>query len=299
MNLVAGDKAATEGVQRAAIDHILHKHSGAPMAGAESGTLTPQKLQNFIAENRAVLDVLFPGGAAKNFDALAADLQRSQLSAGAKMPGGSDTAELMRRMEPGGEHESSIGPITAAVAAEHLGHHLVGGIFGGPAGLIAATVGMRWMKGTRAAVNHLANETLDRMLLDPQFALDMRAQVAAKTPAARTAIANRLAQRAAQSAIQAARSEDLQPPSKAAPPHAKGGRVRREAGGAVDAAKHLADMAVSIRDAENTQAVDEGRADGGSADPWRALPADRQAAHLADTAARIRDEINQQAEAAA
>lgn len=300
MNLVASDKAATEGVQRAAIDHILQKHSGAPMAGAESGTLTPQKLQNFIAENRPVLDVLFPNGAAKNFDALAADLQRSQLSAGAKMPGGSDTAELMQRMGAGKEHDSSIGPITAAVAAEHLGHHLIGGIFGGPAGIIAATVGMRWMKGTQAAVNRLANETLDRMLLDPQFALDMRARVAAKSSAARTAIMHRLAQRAAQSAIQAARSEDLQPPPKAVT-RADGGTVKRAAGGSVDAAKHLADMAQALRtdENENSEPQDDARADGGTADPWRTLPAAGQAAHLADTAARIRDEINQQAEAAA
>lgn len=207
MSLVSGNKAATEGVQRAAIDYILQKHSGAPIAGSETGALTPQKLQNFIAENRNVLDVLFPGGAAKNFDAIAADLQRSQLTVNAKKPGGSDTAELTGRM--GGHSEGSPSQIVLALLGEHLGSHLVGHL-GGLAGAILAPLGMNLIKSKRAALQVASNEVLDRMLLDPQYALDMKQAAAMRGDGGKHAAAERMTARLVQDVVRAAQSSDLQ-----------------------------------------------------------------------------------------
>ncbi len=209
MGLVTGSQAAREGIQRAAIDHILSKFSGAPIAGAETGALKAQALQNFIAENRPVLDVLFPNGLAKNFDALAEDLRRSQLVQNARMPGGSDTMELANRAG-GHEHNNGFGTIAAAVLGEHAGQHILGGVMGGPIGLIATPIASRWLKGKSTALQTAANSVLDHMLLDPQFAVDTRRAYGVGA-ASRTSILNRLGQRAVQSTIQAARSEDLQP----------------------------------------------------------------------------------------
>lgn len=225
MDLVAGNRAAIEGVQRAVIDHIVREFSGAPIAGGEHGMLAPQRLQNFIADNRPVLETLFPNGLARNFDALVEDLRRSQLVPNARMPGGSDTMEMTARSR---EHEiphgSGFGTIGATLIGEHVGH-VVGGI-GGPVGAIAAPVALRWLRGKSEGVQIAANAALDRMLLDPQYALDMRSMYPPRGTAAapRTEILNRLGSRLVQTAVQSARSDDL---SYGRGRYAHGGRISK------------------------------------------------------------------------
>lgn len=216
MNVVEHNPAAREGLQRATIDYILGKFSGAPVAGSETAALMPQRLQNFIAENRDVLNILFPGGLAKNFDALAEDLRRSQLKTASKMPGGSDTAELVARSRHGTEG-GGIGTIAAAVIGEHAGQHIFGHLLGGPTGLTVGAVGSRIFRAQKQALQTAANRVLDQMLLSPEYAFEVLN--APKSPL----LMQRLGQRVAQTVIQAARSEDLQPPKK--PGMAHGGRV--------------------------------------------------------------------------
>jgi hypothetical protein len=302
MGLMAGNKPAIEGLQRAAIDHIIEKYSGSAMAGAESGALKPQMLQDFIAANRGVLDVLFPGGLAKNFDALSEDLKRSQLVPNAKLPGGSDTMQLQNAAK---EHEvepdkGNLLQLATAFAAERAGEALTGI----PGAAIAVPLTMRWLKGKSSALQLRANQMLDQMLLDPKYAVEMRNAYPAKGEVVRPAVMNRFAARVVQNAVQTARGTDLMA-SQQRPRYKAGGPVADDAVRGMPIkmqGRHLADLAMKIRqqhfaDGGGVASDDEPDQDDTEDDP-RGLPIAAQGAHLADMAEKYRKEMSARDEAA-
>lgn len=169
MAATVGSPVAQEGLRRATIDYIRRRFEGAPMPGGEVGTLTSKRFGDFVDNNRDVLNVLFPGRA-KLFDAVAEDAKRGTLVAQAKMPGGSDTAELRAHMAH--PEESRTGPLVAAYAAERLAEH-GSEIFShiplirwlaGP----ATYIGARQIQAAGVRLRLRADQLFDQMLLDPR-----------------------------------------------------------------------------------------------------------------------------------
>jgi len=210
MQLTKGNQAATEGLQRAAIDYIRQKFEGAPVPGSEAGAVMPKRFADFVGQNRDVLTALFPGRIA-NFDALAKDLERSSLVPGAKVNrAGSDTAELTAGREHG--HGNDLGTATTAIlaekAGEHVGHHL--GHLAGTIGTIGAVAG-RILTGKARQALHMREDALfDRMLLEPDFAMHLNKAHPATTKEPLESIGARLRGRLVQQAISSARGAGLQ-----------------------------------------------------------------------------------------
>ncbi len=217
MDLTKGNKAAQEGLQRAAIDHIKAKLAGAAVPGSEAGALGPVRFGKFVDENRQVLGTLFPGRL-PNFDAIAADLKRSALVPNAKMPGGSDTAELRSKMGHD-EHGNNLGTAATMLLAEHAGEHVgrgVGHVFGhalgalmAPAAAVGSLAGKMVLGNAKTALKLRTDSLFDRILLDPHFAMDMNRAYPKKPASTRPSIRATLHGRMVQQAIFAARGNGL------------------------------------------------------------------------------------------
>jgi hypothetical protein len=255
MDVVSGNQAATEGVQKAVIDHLLSNFTGTAMAGGEHPTLMPTKLPNFIEQNKDVLTTVF-SGSQQQWDALSADLERSTLAERAKMGAGSDTRELFSHAPPGAAR-SGITGLLMGLVGEHVGSHLLGWAAGGPLGAFAGLATKTALGAAKSAQQTAANHILDRMLLDPQFALEMHQTYGPMSAAARNTFMNRMKQRIMQSVLDASRANDLQPAHPQG--YARGGSVKRATSGSVDSwrnldveaqGKHLADLADSLRKRE-------------------------------------------------
>jgi hypothetical protein len=215
----------------------------------------PTKLPNFIEQNKDVLTTVF-SGSQQQWDALSADLERSTLAERAKMGAGSDTRELFSHAPPGAAR-SGITGLLMGLVGEHVGSHLLGWAAGGPLGAFAGLATKTALGAAKSAQQTAANHILDRMLLDPQFALEMHQTYGPMSAAARNTFMNRMKQRIMQSVLDASRANDLQPAHPQG--YARGGSVKRATSGSVDSwrnldveaqGKHLADLADSLRKRE-------------------------------------------------
>ena len=278
MSLVAGNKAATEGLQRAAIDHILDTYaSGVPIAGSSLGSFKAQRYQDFLGANHGVLATLFPG-VSKNFDILGEDLKRGQMVPNAKLKGGSDTMQLQNAAKQHavgqGDH-GGMGAVGTALAVEHIGEALTG-IHGAA---LAVPFVRNYLKDKAEGLQISTNNILDQMLRDPKYALEMRAAYPGKGNVARPSIIRRYAARIGQSLIQAAHARDLTGGAQPAQ-RASGGRLDHRSLSVEDQGRHLADLIEAARKRHY--------ADGGGV---RTMSVEEQGAHLADMIERHRKAI--------
>ena len=216
MKLTAADPAAQEGLRRAAIDYMHRRFEGAPQPGGEAGTLKSALYANFVEANRAVLNVLFPGRA-KLFDTIAEDVRRGSLVERAKMPGGSDTAELLAHMTK--PEPTTLGPLVAAYAMERAAEHgltflsgvpVLGTILHHGLAVPAMYMGRKMVQAGRQRLQVRADQLFDQMLLDPKTGADaLDAYKAAQTAKGASPIRDRFLGRLTAQALQISRNEDL------------------------------------------------------------------------------------------
>ena len=211
-DLVRNDKAAAEGLQRAAIGYIRVKFEGARVPARKLARSAPKRFGDFVRENRGVLTQLFPGKIA-NFDALAADLKRGAQVQGAKInKAGSDTAELTAGRGEHGDH-GGIGNAAAVLLAEHAGQHVAHHLGSHLLGAIAAPAALVGKMLFSRAKNGLAQRTdqlFDRALLDPQFAAELNRTNPATRHETPESIGARLRGRMVQQSLLSARGAGLQ-----------------------------------------------------------------------------------------
>jgi hypothetical protein len=173
MQLTASDSAAQQGIQQATIDYMRRLFEGTGLPGSEAGALKVARFGDFVDNNRDVLRMIFPGRS-QLFDTIAADAKRGALVQGAKMPGGSDTAELLAHMT--GPEQTGVSPIVAGYLGERVAEHapsVIGMLPFPGAQLLAAIAGYVGAKKLQAGRENLRLSTdrmFDQMLLDPAMA---------------------------------------------------------------------------------------------------------------------------------
>lgn len=224
---LGGDPAAEEGIRRAIIDEMRMRFEGEPVPGSETGAIRAQRLDDWLEQNEGPLRVFF-GPEAKKFDALQESLRRARLVRNAKAPGGSDTAERLLAAgaeRPRGAWAKDFVTFLAGEAATRLlGLHGLGGealpfIGAGIRHAVGAA-----MEHRRAAFEALRADILDRMLLDPEFALDRLEKFQHAPARTRETIFHRLVGRAVQSAILSVQQQNRwRQPTVANRPRARSG----------------------------------------------------------------------------
>ena len=169
---------AKAGLQRAIIESIERKAVGNELAGqTETTFIKSDTFQNLIRKNDAALSEAFSPEQMDTLRAIAADLQRANLSkTGGKLPGGSNTAQDIlaagksAKAAGEGHHGNLLGYILAA-AAEHVTHSVLPFV-----GLIGAKMGGAIRDAGLGKVDDLVTQAM----LDPELARSLLAKVTPK-----------------------------------------------------------------------------------------------------------------------
>jgi hypothetical protein len=116
VGLVSADADAKAGLQRAALDFIQSKSIGENRVGGQNA-MHPVVFQKLVRQNRDALAELFSPEQMRSMDAVAADLQRSNLSiSGNKLAGTPGTAQDLTAA-----HGHQPGNILQYLLFEHIG----------------------------------------------------------------------------------------------------------------------------------------------------------------------------------
>jgi hypothetical protein len=174
------------GLQRAIIESIERKAVGNELAGqTETTFIKSDTFQNLIRKNDAALSEAFSPEQMDSLRAIAADLQRANLSkTGGKLPGGSNTAQDVlaagRSAKAAGEgHSSNLLSYFIAETVEHLtGHPLLG---------VAAFIGKPLVAAFRNAGLGKVDDLVTQAMLDPELARALLAKMTEKNAPMRTA----------------------------------------------------------------------------------------------------------------
>ena len=171
--LVAGDADAKAGLQRAIVDHMLGATQSSRLAGNTGvGELNPEAFQRYLATNRPALAAVFTPDQLSTMDAVAADLQRANLSiTGNKIPGTPGTAQDLAAAR-----SSLLGNIVRRVAGATAGY-----AFGGLHGAIEGALGGEAANAIRRAGIDQINKLVEDALLNPERARALLADYSPKT----------------------------------------------------------------------------------------------------------------------
>ena len=172
--VTAKDPAAQAGIQRAVVDHIQSRLTGNNLAG-QTGTekLKSDQFQTFLRRSLPALEEVMTASQIDGLKAVAADLQRANLSVdGVRAGGGSDTTQKSALLAQGGGVRTLLSLIrshgmTAALtfAGAHLGSGL-GALLGNKAGVALASMKAAGIKQTSDLVTEaMLNPALARVLL--------------------------------------------------------------------------------------------------------------------------------------
>ena len=180
----ADNPDARAGLQRAVMDHILGKVQGVQAGvGSSEGQLHAGEFQTFVRQAAPALREVMSPQQMEAMNAVAADLQRSNLSvSGTRVPGGSDTVQnrsnaaavsgepqtLLRSLVDEGKKSvlGNAGIVTSAVG----GNYLFGPVGTAVGAVMGATpMAMRAVANARAAgmanVHDIVREAIARVLL--------------------------------------------------------------------------------------------------------------------------------------
>jgi hypothetical protein len=182
---IRNNSDATAGLQRAIIESIERKAVGNELAGqTETTFIKSDTFQNLIRKNEAALSEAFSPEQMDTLRAIAADLQRANLSkTGGKLPGGSNTAQDIlaagKSAKAAGEgHHSNLLGYILAMAAEHVTHSVLPIV-----GLIGGKVGAAFRNAGLGKIDDLVTQAM----LDPDLARSLLVKVTPQSAPMRAA----------------------------------------------------------------------------------------------------------------
>jgi hypothetical protein len=173
--LVGRDADAKAGLQQAVVDHMFSAtQSNRPGGSTGIAELNPEAFQKYLAKNRPALASVFTPDQLASMDAVAADLQRANLSvSGSKIPGSPGTAQDIAAAK-----SSILSNILSRVGGMATGYY-----FGGIHGAIEGAIGGEAANAIRRAGLDQVNKLVEDALLNPERARAMLMDYTPKTAA--------------------------------------------------------------------------------------------------------------------
>ena len=183
VDLVRGDKDATEGLKRGVVDYILSKGVGSKPAADGENFLNSATLRKWLDDNKKPLRVVFGGGQGlQNLEMVAADLRRAAQSAAAS-PGSNTVNKLALGIKHGtisGGHHETASVIIGEQAGGILAHMLGFGPFASKVAELGGAAFRPIVNGMKQAGLETINDLTREAMLHPELARDLTRRIVGK-----------------------------------------------------------------------------------------------------------------------